>query len=143
MSDNKLSEYDARIMEQLDALLETHGRAERMEVRDGHLYFEGMTVLEHWADWLDEDEWRPASWVCTDHNNPDETRVSDHIDHCGEKWSGSINVWANFVNNTLCMKEGCGWTGDYRDESAWVFDPVANPPRTGQSISVSQLASLL
>ena len=59
---NELSEYDARIMEQLDALLETHGRDERMEVRDGHLYFEGMTVLPHWANWLDEDEGRPASW---------------------------------------------------------------------------------
>ena len=139
---NELSQYNARIMEQLDALLEENGRDERMEVRDGHLYFEGMTVLEHWPQWAIDDG-RPASWVCTDHNNCDETAVHDHIDHCNEKWSGSINVWANFVTNTLAMKEGCGWTGDYRSEGAWVFDPVANPPRTGISISVSELVSQL
>jgi len=137
---NEGETYSEYIVRELNISLEHFGRSERAEVRDDHVYFCGMTVLEHWADWCD---CRPASWVCTDHTNPNETVVRNHREHEGEKWSGSFNVWHQFVVSTLCHIEGCGWTGDYRDGDAWVFDPIANPPYEGRTISVQELASLM
>ena len=137
---NEGETYSEYIVRELNISLDHFGRSERAEVRDDHVYFCGMTVLEHWADWCED---RPASWVCSDHTNPNETVVWNHRDHEGEKWSGSFNVWHQFVISTLCHIEGCGWTADYRDEDAWVFDPIANPPYEGQTISVQELASLM
>lgn len=132
--------YSEYIVRELNISLEHFGRSERAEVRDDHVYFCGMTVLEHWADWCDD---RPASWVCCDHTNPNDSVVWSHRSHEHEKWSGSFNVWHQFVISTLCHLEGCGWTADYRDGDAWVFDPIANPPYEGQAISVQELVASL
>ena len=122
MSRQLFATTNEEIMTEVNGLLEEVGRSERMEMRDGALYFEGFTVLygRYTAPAYDDDP--PWAWVCTDHNNPNETVVTQHPDHEGEKWSGSVNKWANFVVSTLCEKENVPWTGDYRSEEAWVFN---------------------
>lgn len=110
--------YDERIVSELNELLNANGRTERAVINDGQIYFDGYTVVDNWTPWS-YDNGRPDAWVCTDHNNPGETACFDHPEMGGEKWSGSINVWANFVIMTLCHKEGVEWTCDYRTEGAW------------------------
>jgi hypothetical protein len=105
-----------RIVNELNEILTANGRTERAEIKDGHIYFDGYTVVGDWQWWC---EITPASWVCTDPKDPDGTACFDHPCMGHEKWSGSINVWANFVLHTLCDKEDVDWTCDYRSEGAW------------------------
>ena len=107
-----------RIVNELNEMLTANGRTERAELKDGHIYFDGYTVVGDWQPWC-YDDGRPAAWVCTDPEDADGTACWDNPMMGWEKWSGSINVWANFVVMTLCHKEGVEWTRDYRSEGAW------------------------
>ncbi len=66
-------------------------------------YYRGFTVVGDYDPMAIEMNGRPNWWVCTDHNEPEETMVYEHRCHGDEKWSGSVKLWSHFAAATDSM----------------------------------------